>query len=116
MVEVAEVDDDPEADDVVIGEDVEDTVEDVDESVEDVEERVEDVDDRVETVDETLVEEAIEVVDDTTIDEDVVGTAPCWYISSLFPAPQYSSEFPPQSMLQLVVAAMTLPVLIVFPQ
>lgn len=58
----------------------------------------------------------VELVDDTTTEDEVVGMAPCWYISSLFPAPQYSSEFPGHTFLQSVAGAKTLPALITLPQ
>jgi hypothetical protein len=70
---VWELEEDPDADEVVRGDDVDERLETVEET------ETLDVEDRVDTVEDEL----LKVVDDTTADEEVVGTAPCWYISSL---------------------------------
>ena len=58
------------------------------------------------------------MIDEDDDDEEVVETIadPSSYISSLRPAPQYSSGFPGQIKLQSVRVVLTDPALIVFPQ
>jgi len=63
------------------------------------------------------VEAAEEDVDDIDEEDGVYPPAgPHEYISSLFPAPQYSPGNPSQGMLQSESATRVLPLLIWFPQ
>jgi len=76
---------------------------------------VDEVDERVELavmVDETDDDD----VDETDDDDDPVGAGPTLYISSLFPAPQYSKALPGQVKLQSAVIAKTDPTPRALPQ